>query len=215
MCVQYVITRLLEELLMIQPSSRERIFAAAIKLFCERGYRETTVGDIEEAAGLTRRAGGFYRHFQSKDDVLVQAVERMAGEMIADLRLDHVVALKSPRAELLVIARALLRHAEAYRPFRLFLQREGHKLPALKRAARRANARLATLDVVPWVKNVLARSGRAKAAARELGLVIFGPVLLYLVSVDRADPAFGLKDEKFLEIWADHWALWLAGDGEN
>jgi AcrR family transcriptional regulator len=200
---------------MIQPPSRERIFAAAIELFCERGYHETTVGDIEEAAGLTRRAGGFYRHFQSKDDVLVQAVERMAGEMIADLRLDHVVALKSPRAELLVIAHALLRHAEAYRPFRLFLQREGHRLPALRRAARRANARLAAMDVVPWVENVLARSGRVKVDARELGLVIFGPVLLYLVSVDRGDPAFGLKDEKFLEVWAHHWALWLAGDREN
>ncbi|MGD0144078.1 MAG: helix-turn-helix domain-containing protein, partial [Rhizomicrobium sp.] len=53
-------------------SSRERILSAAVALIAERGYHETTVGDIEAAAGLTRRAGGFYRHFSSKEDVLVQ-----------------------------------------------------------------------------------------------------------------------------------------------
>ena len=200
---------------MASVSSRERIFAAAIRFFCERGFRETTIGDIEEAAGLTRRAGGFYRHFKSKDDVLVQAINRMAEEMIAELRLEDVVSLKSPRAELLVIARSLLRHAEKYRALRLLLQREGHKLPALRRAARRANARLATMDVVPWVENVLRRSKAPTKNARELALMIFSPVVLHLISIDRGDPAFGLKDESFLDPWADHWANWFARAGRN
>jgi AcrR family transcriptional regulator len=200
---------------MISASSRDRLFAVAVKLFCERGFRETTVGDIEEAAGLTRRAGGFYRHFKSKDDVLVQAIDRMAEEMIADIRLEDVISLKSPRAELLVIARSLLRHAENYRPLRLLLQREGHKLLALRHAARRANARLATMDVVPWVENVLLRSRAPRNNARELALIIFGAVVLHLISIDRGDPAFGLKDEAFLERWADHWANWFARGGQD
>jgi AcrR family transcriptional regulator len=198
---------------MASKPSRERIFDAAIALFAERGYRETTVGDIEDAAGLTRRAGGFYRHFASKEEILVQAVNRMAEEMIADIRLEQIVALKSPRAELFTIARALMQHAATYRPLRLILQREGYKLPALRRAARRANERLGTQDVVPWIEDVLRRSGVAKRDARELGLLMFGPVLLYILSLDRGDPAFGLKDDGFLDGGADRGAGWLERGG--
>jgi AcrR family transcriptional regulator len=196
-------------------SSRERILGAAVALIAERGYHETTVGDIEAAAGLTRRAGGFYRHFSSKEDVLVQAVDRMADRMVETLRLDDVVSLKSPRAELLTIARALMRHAEIDRPLRLILPREGNKLPRLRAAARRANARLAALDVVPWIKDVLRRSRVKTSAPRELGLLIFGPVLLYIISLDGGDPAFGLKNDRFLETWADHWADWLSRKGRR
>jgi AcrR family transcriptional regulator len=199
----------------VNVSSRERLLRKAIQLFSERGLRETTVGDIEEAAGLTRRAGGFYRHFASKEEVVIEALRRAAEEMIAEVRLGEVVSLRAPRAELLVIARALIRHAETYRPLRLILQREVRKLPALRRAAQIANKRLATLDVVPWVKNVLNRSGLATTKARELALLIFGPVLLYIYSLDRADPAFGVETEKFLTTWADHWADWLARRGRD
>src|ERR1700732_1144556 len=169
---------------MVSKPSRDRVLHAAIELIAKRGYHETTVGDIEEAAGLTRRAGGFYRHFSSKEEVLVQALRRTADEMVAEIRLEEIVSLKAPRAELLVIARALIRHAEAYRPLRLILQREGHKLPALRTAARLANARLANLDVVPWIKHAVRRSAVKAQDARELGLVMFGPVLLYIISVD-------------------------------
>jgi AcrR family transcriptional regulator len=46
--------------------TRERIVTEAMRLFAERGYRGTTVWDIEEAAGLAPRAGGLYKHFRSK-----------------------------------------------------------------------------------------------------------------------------------------------------
>ena len=52
------------------PTTRERIITEAMRLFAERGYRGTTVGDIEQAAGLAPRAGGLYKHFASKDEVL-------------------------------------------------------------------------------------------------------------------------------------------------
>jgi AcrR family transcriptional regulator len=199
---------------MVSKSSRERIIDAAIGLISKRGYSETTVGDIEHQAGLTRRAGGFYRHFISKEDVLVQALRKMASNMVAEILLKEIVSLKSTRAELLVIARALMRHAELYRPLRLILQREGHKLPALRAAARLANARLASLDVLPWIKHALRRSAVNKPNPRELGLLIFGPILLYIVSIDRGDPAFGVRAEGFLDTWADHWTEWLERGGK-
>lgn len=195
---------------MIRTSGRERIFEAAIKLFCTNGFSRTTIGQIEGAAGLTPRAGGFYRHFGSKDELLREAVERMSAEMLGELRLEDIVVLRDPRAELLVIARAMLRHAEKHRPFRLLIQREAHLLPVLRRAAKQANARLAALDVVPWVADMLRRAHIHGHDPRQLALIIFGPIVLYLLSVDRGDPAFQLRDERFLEPWAQHWADWFA-----
>ena len=194
---------------MAREPTGEKLFDAAIRLMSERGYRETTVGDIEEAAGLTRRAGGFYRHFSSKEDVLVRAVERMANEMGASIRLDDVVALNAPRAELLVIAQALIRHAAAHRSLRVLIAREGSRLPALRAAAQDANANLAETDVLPWLENVLQRCGAWVADLRALALIIFGPVLLHILAVDRGDRAFGIGEDDFLAPWADHWAAWL------
>jgi hypothetical protein len=134
----------------------------------------------------------------------------MTAEMIADISVNEVISLKAPRAELILIARSLLRHAHTYRPLRFLVQTEGRRNPALRRAARRANAKLAALDVVPWVEQTLRRSAASKKNARELALMIFGPIIAYLLSVDRGDPAFGLKNDAFLERWADHWANWFA-----
>ncbi|MGU3411049.1 TetR family transcriptional regulator [Microbacterium sp. M1A1_1b] len=49
------------------PDSRERLRAAAMELFAERGFAATTVPDIVDRAGLTRRT--FFRHFSDKREV--------------------------------------------------------------------------------------------------------------------------------------------------
>jgi AcrR family transcriptional regulator len=65
-----------------RPNTRERILAAALDLFLERGFDGTTISDIERAVGLAAGTGSFYRHFRSKDDVFVAAVQRSATEYI-------------------------------------------------------------------------------------------------------------------------------------
>jgi AcrR family transcriptional regulator len=65
-----------------RPNTRERILAASLELFLERGFDGTTVSDIERAVGLAAGTGSFYRHFRSKDDVFVAAVEQSATEYI-------------------------------------------------------------------------------------------------------------------------------------
>jgi AcrR family transcriptional regulator len=47
---------------------RERLQAAALELFGERGYQATTVDAIAERAGVTQRT--FFRHFGDKGEVL-------------------------------------------------------------------------------------------------------------------------------------------------
>lgn len=52
--------------------TRERIAAVALRLVLERGYDETTLDDIAEAADISRRT--FFHYFPSKEAIL-QAVE--------------------------------------------------------------------------------------------------------------------------------------------
>jgi len=50
-------------------ATRDALRSAALRLFVERGFRETTADDIAAAAGVSRRT--FFLHFSSKDEVLL------------------------------------------------------------------------------------------------------------------------------------------------
>ena len=51
-----------------EPNARGRLAQAALELFGERGFEQTTVEDIAKRAGLTKRT--FFRHFSDKREVL-------------------------------------------------------------------------------------------------------------------------------------------------
>ncbi|MFD0327643.1 helix-turn-helix domain-containing protein [Streptacidiphilus monticola] len=51
------------------------MFRAAMELFAERGFDETTAGDIAERAGVTERT--FFRHFSDKREVLFDGAARL------------------------------------------------------------------------------------------------------------------------------------------
>lgn len=52
--------------------NRQRILDVAAALFREKGFDAVGVAEIMRAAGFTH--GGFYGHFESKDDLIVQAL---------------------------------------------------------------------------------------------------------------------------------------------
>ncbi len=55
-----------------QEFARNAIWDAAIDLFAEKGFDETTVDEIAECAGTSRRS--FFRHFESKNDLMAQPI---------------------------------------------------------------------------------------------------------------------------------------------
>jgi len=59
------------------PDARERLEAAALDLFVENGYEDTTVAQIAERAGLNRAT--FFRHFADKREVLFGGEDLLAG----------------------------------------------------------------------------------------------------------------------------------------
>jgi AcrR family transcriptional regulator len=89
-------------------STRERLLIAAQRLFADRGFDATAVGDIEEAAGFTRRGGTLYRHFRSKQAILTELIDqrRLAlAETASPLRL---LPLGDVIAEMRLVARTVL-----------------------------------------------------------------------------------------------------------
>jgi AcrR family transcriptional regulator len=59
------------------PNARERLESAALELFVENGYEETTVAQIAERAGMNRAT--FFRHFADKREVLFGGEDVLAG----------------------------------------------------------------------------------------------------------------------------------------
>src|SRR5271154_4202337 len=51
-----------------EPNARGRLAKAAMELYGERGFEQTTVAEIAARAGLTERT--FFRHFADKREVL-------------------------------------------------------------------------------------------------------------------------------------------------
>ena len=64
-----------------QPDARARLQEAALVLYGERGYDETTVAEIAERAGLTKRT--FFRYFADKREVLFWGSELLGQRMVA------------------------------------------------------------------------------------------------------------------------------------
>jgi AcrR family transcriptional regulator len=58
-----------------KPDAQGRLMAAAIALFDEQGYDATTVAEIAERAGLTKRT--FFRYFTDKREVLFSGTEEL------------------------------------------------------------------------------------------------------------------------------------------
>ena len=58
---------------------RERLFRAALKLFAEKGFAETTVEDITEAADVGK--GTFFNYFPSKDHILLAFGEMQIAKL--------------------------------------------------------------------------------------------------------------------------------------
>lgn len=59
----------------------QRISDAALQLFLDKGYEATTLDEIAEAAGISRRT--FFYYFESKDELLTAYLSRRTDELMA------------------------------------------------------------------------------------------------------------------------------------
>jgi AcrR family transcriptional regulator len=67
-----------------RPDRRRQVRTAALELFAAQGYRTTTVDDIGERVGI--RGPSVYKHFRSKQDLLVDIMVETMDVLIAAQR---------------------------------------------------------------------------------------------------------------------------------
>jgi AcrR family transcriptional regulator len=87
------------------PNARERLESAALDLFVENGYEETTVEQIADRAGLNRAT--FFRHFADKREVLFGGEDVLAGRFAGGIE------DASPNATLIEYLQAALAATDA------------------------------------------------------------------------------------------------------
>ena len=102
-----------------EPNARGRLEQAALDLYLERGFEQTTVAEIAGRAGLTERT--FFRHFADKREVLFWGsgvlqevlVGAVAGAPPSAAPIDAVAAALEAAGNLLEERRALARRRQA------------------------------------------------------------------------------------------------------
>jgi AcrR family transcriptional regulator len=114
------------------PTTRERLIREGLRLFSERGFRGTTVGDIEAAAGLVPRRGALYKHFRNKRDLLEAALERHIHELQSMSGVMDLLPLGDVRAELTLLVKWLLVELDRERDIILIFEKEGAEFPDLR-----------------------------------------------------------------------------------
>src|SRR5882762_9368732 len=83
-----------------KPDAQGRLLSAAMELFDEQGYEATTVAEIAERAGLTKRT--FFRYFSDKREVLFSGSHELQR-----LWLEWVAAALADATPLAVVAAGL------------------------------------------------------------------------------------------------------------
>ena len=83
-----------------EPNARGRLEQAALELYVERGFEQTTVAEIAERAGLTERT--FFRYFADKREVLFAG-----ADVLQELLVSAVVGAPGSVAPLEAVAAAL------------------------------------------------------------------------------------------------------------
>jgi AcrR family transcriptional regulator len=73
-------------------TTRDRIDAAALRLFSEKGVSEVSVRDLAAATGMSE--GGLYRHFTSKEELAARVFAQAYRDVAA--RMEDAVAKAGP-----------------------------------------------------------------------------------------------------------------------
>jgi AcrR family transcriptional regulator len=165
--------------------TRERLFRAALRLFAERGYQETTVEAITEAADVGK--GTFFNYFPTKEHVLatfgderIAAIERaveearkQAGPILPVLK-NLTIGLAGQSSESAALLRAIYAAHASCLPVRSQLQKR----------LRRARSLMAEMLDLAQKRGEIRRNLPAADLARLIQLIFHGVTLSWALNPD-------------------------------
>jgi AcrR family transcriptional regulator len=185
-----------------QPT-KQRLLDAGVRLFAEKGFRETTVGEVEAAAGLEPRRGALYRHFPSKEALLEAALERHLQSLDdAEITVDQL-PVGDVRAEALMFGQWLIAELDRERAIVRILEQDGDRLVELRDGFRRSLVDAGYVAAAAMARRWVGT--RAAAADVETATVV---LMGALVNYRRSTWTFGatplgIDEDRFLSSWAD------------
>lgn len=154
---------------------RDQLIRAAIKVFTEKGFHETTVRDIGRTAQLTQ--GTIYNYVRSKEDILFLVCDRIVTEYLDRVR-EALAKQGGQHARLEAAVKGIVRVMIEHRQEILLLYHESHNLDS-----RSLRVILSRVDeFIKTFEQLLADSeGMAKRSKTHLRL--FANVLTYLPTI--------------------------------
>jgi AcrR family transcriptional regulator len=149
-----------------EPNAQGRLEQAALDLYVEQGFDETTVAEIAARAGLTERT--FFRHFADKREVLFR------GRELADALEAAIDAVPPATAPLDAVAGALESLSDFFAERRPHARRRQTVIAANPSLQERELIKLASLAAT--IRDALHRRGIADPTASlvaEAGIAVF------------------------------------------
>jgi AcrR family transcriptional regulator len=150
-----------------KPDARGRLAKAAMELYAEQGFEQTTVAEIAARAGLTERT--FFRHYADKREVLFYGTEMMQHLLV------EAVAAAPASATAMDAVGAAFQAAGA-------MLQENHVRARLRDAIVSANAELRERELIKLAALASAVAGAlrdrgipepAASLAAETGVAVF------------------------------------------
>ena len=185
-------------------STRERIVDESLRLFAERGYSATSVAEIEAAAGLSPGAGGLYRHFKSKYEVLAAAMREHATRtrsQIAPAGLDAVAASVPLEERLARTCRAGLARVHQESELTRVFFRDLSQFPELVATVREGLLQPMLDAITTWFRAQPEYAG-ADLDWPAIGAVLGGAVVHYQLFQETVGEPPGRADrERFVASW--------------
>ena len=188
---------------MSRVNTKERIMQSALELFMAQGYQKTSIAGIETGAGLVPRAGAFYRHFDSKQALLMEVAKSYVSETPEDFGLDRLADFGNTRSELVAIA---LKYEEAMirqKPFARLIE-EIRLLDFGPDLQDELDTDM-MVGLVAWIRGKPAAKGLSRKQISALIINVIGGWLFYLAKVQQSKTVDPFRDT-MIDEWATLWA---------
>ncbi len=188
------------------PSTRERIVSESLRLFADRGYTATSVAEIEAAAGLSPGAGGLYRHFRSKEEVLSSAIREhieRTRRQISDVLVQAAAYEERPlEVRLRMTCQAGLAKMREEQDLIRVLFRDLDQFPNLVAEMREGIVNPLYDGIATW----LAAQPEFEGAREDwpaIASILGGAVVNYwLANESMYEPPTRIDEKRFVESWA-------------
>ena len=178
-----------------------------MRLFAERGFRATAVGDIEAAVGLQPRRGGLYKHFPSKQALLEAAVRAhldstaTGATQIIEMDLTSVLGDRPLlRSIVVLLGRWFLDEMDRMKDLTRVLEHDGRRMGELTAEVK---TNIVDLSYVAAARLIATLAPDVRDAEATAVLVLGGLVALRRTAWTFGSPPLDIDDDRALTAWAE------------